>query len=240
MRVIYKQYDLCNDNTYIIDNFAPSELQFYGIAFNGLWTAPNTYATAPGWFGILNYGYGIEGWQFLLEPTVLEGTYVLSFSLEGGNELLIVINVKDDCSVPIISTDCCNSLNIVWLNHLGGYENFNFTGKRTIYEVNAGENETFKTYDMTLKNSQISDVYRAVVVNTGVIERSLLTKLESLKNSIQAWYYDETLPTYYEWAQRFTPIILDRESLIVNDTKEKIIERSVRFLIAKEVAIQTQ
>jgi hypothetical protein len=33
---------------------------------------------------------------------------------------------------------------------------------------------------------------------------------------------------------------LDRESIIINDTREKIIQRSVRFIVAKEVVTQSQ
>jgi hypothetical protein len=48
------------------------------------------------------------------------------------------------------------------------------------------------------------------------------------------------LPTYYEFDKRFTPIFLDREAIITADNREQVIERTIKFRVAKEANIQSQ
>ena len=237
MRVIYKEYNLCTTDNLIserIDAFTNSPRTLLGE-----WT-PNGYVSAPLWFGWYSIFSSLQVYDF--NPSTLsEGTTVIGF-LANGVEYLIVINIGSTCgySLPSVSGTCCNGYNLVWLNQYGGYESFLFTGKRIIFELNEGETSQFKTQNLTLKNSEIKNLYRAVVVNTGLIEKERLNNLESLRSSIQAWVYDEELPEYYNYEDRFTPIVIDRDSFVVNDTKEKVVDRSIRFLIAKEKVIQGQ
>ena len=240
MRIVYKVYNVCDSDSPVFQYFDDNVKNFTVLSFNGLWTAPNTYSPSPDWFFAYNDGFGnISSWLFVPSnaPT---GSYPMSFSGTDGNEYLIVVNKLATCVDSTFSNKCCDSTNIVWVNTLGGYENYIFGGIRKILELNEGDSDTFKTQDLTLKNSQLKNVYDTVVVNTGKVPLSHLEKLKSLRNSIQAWYYNESLPDYYEWNSRFAPIILDREGMILSDTKEKIIERSVRFRIAKEINIQSQ
>jgi hypothetical protein len=233
VKIVYKSYNLCATNGVIsepLDAFTNTPRTLLG-RWNG-----SAYVTAPVWFT------WISGTSYTFNmASVTTGTTVIGFSADG-IEYLIIINKGSVCAPTTISytPECCTGLNIVWLNREGGYQSFLFGGKRAIYEINDGEAETFKTQNLTLKNSSLKDVYRAVVVNTGVIDRELLSVLESLRNSIQAWVYDEDLPDYLNFEDRFTPIIVDRESMIVRDTKERIVERTFRFLIAKELNIQGQ
>ena len=232
MKIVYKSYNLCATNGVIsepLDTFTNTPR-----ALLGRWTGSG-YVTVPAWFTWTGTSYTFN------MASVTTGTTVIGFSADG-IEYLIIINKGSVCAAAVISytPECCTGLNIVWLNREGGYQSFLFGGKREIYEINDGEAETFKTQNLTLKNSSLKDVYRAVVVNTGVIDRELLSVLESLRNSIQAWVYDEELPDYLNFEDRFTPIIVDRESMIVRDTRERIVERTFRFLIAKELNIQGQ
>jgi len=240
VRIVYKVYNVCDSDGGVFQYFDDNIKNFTVLSVNGLWTAPNTYSTTPDWFTAYNDGFGNYSSWFFVPSSVPTGSYPISFSGTDGNEYLIVITKTATCADYSFSNKCCDSTNIVWVNTLGGYENYIFGGIRKVLELNEGDSDTFKTQDLTLKNSQLQNIYDTVIVNTGKIPLSHLTKLKSLRNSIQAWYYNESLPSYYEWASRFTPIILDREGMILSDTKEKIIERSVRFRIAKEINIQSQ
>jgi hypothetical protein len=232
VKIVYKSYNLCATNgvvSELLDAFTNTPR-----ALLGRWTG-STYVAVPAWFTWTGTSYTFN------MASVTTGTTVIGFSADG-IQYLIIINKGSVCAPAVISytPECCTGLNIVWLNREGGYQSFLFGGKRAIYEINDGEAETFKTQNLTLKNSSLKDVYRAVVVNTGVINSELLSVLESLRNSIQAWVYDEELPDYLNFDDRFTPIIVDRESMIVRDTRERIVERTFRFLIAKELNIQGQ
>lgn len=236
MKIVYKSYNLCTTDTTIserLDAFTNSPRTLLGQ-----WT-PTGYVTAPLWFGwVTIFGANI----YTFNPTTLtNGATVIGF-LADGIEYLIIINIGTSCGFNSFTfePECCTGTNIVWLNQQGGYQNFLFSGKRSIFEVGEGEVERFKTQNMTLKNASIRNLYRSVIVNTGVIDVELLPILESLRCSIQAWVYDEELPEYLNYEDRLTPIIIDRDAMIVRDTKERIVERSIRFLIAKEKIIQGQ
>jgi len=239
-RVIYKNYSVCSGDIEVSQSFDASIADYNTLTVNGVWTAPDTYSSTPDWFTPYNNGFGSYDSFYFLPSDVPTGTFPISFSGTDGNEYLVVINKTAECGDISYSNKCCDSINIMWLNKYGGRENYIFGGIRKVFDINEGEDATFKTQELVLKNSKLSNVYKGVIANTGKIPKSHLIKLESLKTSIQAWVYDETLPAYYEFADRFYPIILDRESMILNDTKEKIIERSVRFRVAKEVNIQSQ
>jgi hypothetical protein len=239
VRIVYKLYNVCDSDIPVFQYFDDNVINFTTLSLNGLWTAPNTYSSLPSWFYAYEVYGDYKGWLF--NPSAIPtGTFPISFSGTDGNEYLIVITKTATCVDNTFANKCCDSTNIVWVNTLGGYENYIFGGIRKVLELNEGDSDTFKTQDLTLKNSQLQNIYNTVIVNTGKVPLSHLAKIESLRNSIQAWYYDSTLPAYYEYSNRFIPIILDREGMILSDTKEKIVERSVKFRIAKEINIQSQ
>lgn len=240
MRIVYKVYNVCDNDSAVLQYFDDNVKTFTVLSVNGLWTAPNTYASTPSWFTSYNDGFGNYSSWFFVPSNIPTGNYPISFSGTDGTEYLIVINKLATCVDNAYANKCCDSTNIVWVNSLGGFENYIFGGVRKVLELNDGDSATFKTQDLTLKNSQLQNIYNTVIVNTGKVPLSHLTKIESLRNSIQAWYYDSALPAYYEYSNRFIPIILDREGMILSDTKEKIVERSVKFRIAKEINIQSQ
>lgn len=241
MKVTLKKYSGCNtqSNEFIeqVDNSLLGKL----VTYNGLWVSDGVYTTPPFDFAeILDPTLSfIVSWNLQLLGLYPIGTYPLSISGSDGNEYFIIVEVVAACDLPTYTLDCCNSINIVWLNREGGFENYIFTGRRQIFEVEEGEAIEFKTSNLTRKNAQIENIYNAVVVNTGDIPKEHLIKLASLRSSIQAWVYTE-LVGYIDFTERLTPILIDRQSIIVNDTREKIIQRSVRFIVAKEVVTQSQ
>jgi hypothetical protein len=240
VRIINKHIVVCDDSSAVFNFFDESIINFAVLTVNGLWTAPDTYDATPSWFTAYNDGFGNYSSYLFVPSNVPTGTYPISFSGTDGNEYIIIIEKTATCEGNVFTNKCCPSINLVWVNQNGGFENYIFSGKRQVYEVTEGESETFKTYDMTIKNAEIAGIYTTVLVNTGVMPSSHLAKIESLKKSIQAWLYDETLPIYYEFDKRFTPIFLDREAIITADNREQVIERTIKFRVAKEANIQSQ
>jgi len=239
VRIIDKHITVCEDSLPIFNYFDNRIIDFTTLSVNGLWVSDGVYNALPVWF----YAYEIYGNYvgYLFSPTNIPiGVFPISFSGANGNEYIVVIERIAECENKVFINKCCPSINLVWVNQNGGFENYIFSGKRQVYEVSEGNAETFKTYDMTIKNAEIAGIYTTVLVNTGVMPSSHLAKIESLKKSIQAWVYDETLPSYYEFDKRFTPIFLDREAIITADNREQVIERTIKFRVAKEANIQSQ
>lgn len=240
MKKTLKKYTSCNVNTF--NETLDAVFVRAQLTYNGLFVSNGVYSTAPFTF---NTTSNLDGYviQYTADLTgTANGTYPLSFSANdgSGDEYFVIFEVVTACEIPTYTLDCCGAINLVWLNKEGGYENYIFTGRRQVYEVEGGEAIEFKTANLTRKNAQLSNIYNAVIVNTGDIPREHLVKLASLRSSIQAWIYEGELPAYIEFDERFEPILIDRDSIVVNDTREKIIQRSVRFIVAKEVVIQSQ
>ena len=99
---------------------------------------------------------------------------------------------RSTCTDYSFANKCCDSTNIVWVNTLGGYENYIFGGIRKVLELNEGDGDTFKTQDLTLKNSQLKNVYDTVVVNTGKVPLSHLGKLKSPVVNLTGFLYPAT------------------------------------------------
>lgn len=140
------------------------------------------------------------------------------------------------CPIPTPDTtaysNCCdNQTNIFWLNRTGGFENYIFTGVKT-FEVDGGDSKSFIT-DKVLKYSEKTKIYNGKIVTTSSVPKSHVDKLDSLRQSIQAWEYDETTLT-------FTEIILDTTSYEKYTTKKKIFDVAIRYLYAEEITIQRQ
>lgn len=242
MKITLKKYTGCNSQTNIFTQNVPSILFGVITDYNGLYLGGNTYDTPP--FSVTidkdETETFVTGWTIDIAGSYANGTYPLSFTGTDGNEYFIVIEVVDACDIPTYTLNCCNAYNIVWINREGGFENYIFTGKNQIFEVESGDEITFKTSDLVRKFAEKKSIYRAIQIGTGKIPKSHSTKIESLRNSIQAWLYDENAPIYIDFEERFTPIYLDFDSFTVLDTSEKVYEVNIRFLIAKELAIQSQ
>ena len=242
MKITLKKYSGCNSQTNIFTQNVPSNLLGVLTTYNGLYEGNNTYSTPP--FSVTmeldETNTFITRWTIDIAGSYANGTYPLSITGTDGNEYFIVIEVTDVCEIPTYTLNCCNAYNIVWVNREGGFENYIFTGKNQVFEVESGDEITFKTSDLVRKFAEKKSIYRAVQIGTGKIPKSHSVKIESLRNSIQAWLYDEDAPIYIDFEERFIPIYIDFDSFTVLDTSLKVYEVNLRFLIAKELAIQSQ
>ena len=237
--IVFKQQTSCNGTGKFCAIFFDDVLAQNGaFSVNGMLQDDGTFTALPSWiltFTATNFYANLSG--------VIPDVYVFGFT-RGADIYLIEITVTDDCTVATHNNPICTPDNtqthIVWLSREGGYENYIFSGKRFITETGTGDSETTKTFDLIKKNAQTTGIYRAVTVSTGVVPREHLVKLESLCNSVQAWVFDDTLPFYYDWSKRFKEIILDRQTFSTGDTNERMVERSIKYFIAKELITQVQ
>lgn len=140
------------------------------------------------------------------------------------------------CPIPTPETEaysnCCdNQTNIVWLNRQGGFENYIFSGVKT-FEVDGGSSKTFIT-NFLKKYSEKTGIYNGKVVTTSSVPRSHVDKLDSLRQCIQAWEWDEDDNT-------FTEILVDTTDYEKYGSKQKIFDVAIRFIYAEEILIQRQ
>lgn len=242
MNIVIKKYRACNLRTTPFIESVDATLIGKLATFNGVWESEGAYSVPPFDFAeildpTLSY---IVSWELRVLGSYPTGTYPLSISGNDGNEYFVIVEIVDECELPVYQLNCCDSYNIVWLNREGGFENYIFAGKNKIFEVEAGEEISFKNSELIRKYAEKKSIYRAVQIGTGKIPKTHAQKIESLRNSIQAWRYDESLPPYLEFSNRFTPIHIDFDSFTVLDTSNKVYEANIRFLIAKELVIQSQ
>ena len=241
MKITLKKYSGCNTQTNIFTQNVPPNLLGVLTTYNGLYEGNNTYSTPP--FSVTiqmdETDTFVTGWIIDIAGSYGVGTYPLSITGTDGNEYFVVIEVTDSCGIETYNLNCCNAYNIVWVNR-DSFENYIFTGKNQVFEIESGDEITFKTSDLVRKFAEKKSIYRAIQIGSGKIPKSHSVKIESLRNSIQAWLYDEDAPIYIDFEERFTPIYLDFDSFTVLDTSEKVYEVNIRFLIAKELAIQSQ
>jgi hypothetical protein len=242
MKITLKKYSNCNSKTVTLIEQVDASLLGVLTTYNGVWVSDGTYTTAPFDFAeifdpTLSF---IVSWEINPLGNYPLGVYPLSISGNDGNEYFVIVEVIAACELPTYELSCCNSLNIVWVNREGGFENYIFTGKNKVFEIESGDEITFKNSDLQRKYAEKKSIYRALQIGTGRIPKAHSVKIESLRNSIQAWLYDEALPPYIDFSERLIPIYIDFDSFTVLDTSVKGYEANIRFLIAKELVIQSQ
>lgn len=128
--------------------------------------------------------------------------------------------------------NCCdNQSNIVWLNQQGGYQNYIFTGIKTI-QVKGGDANTFKSNNIT-RYYQKENVYDGKIITTSNIAQAHVDYLDSLRQSIQAWEWNTVLDTFRE-------ILIEVEDYDKYTTRQKLFDVPIRFIYADSIVIQTQ
>lgn len=133
---------------------------------------------------------------------------------------------------PEVFENCCtNQTNIVWLNREGGFQNYIFSGVKTI-EVSGGDAKTFKRNGI-IKYYQRENIYDGKIVTTSNIPRNHVDYLDSLRHSIQAWEWNQADSTFRE-------ILIDIEDYVKYTTRQKLFDVAIRFIYADEILIQTQ
>lgn len=194
----------------------------------------NEASGEPSWFTWLSHPFlgALTGWQFTAPSSL--GIYTVLFNeLKGGVlynwQIQIVVTVFDQ-----VYNNCCdNQRDIAWLNKEGGWQNYIFTGVRTIrHEIN-GDN-TYETSDYVTKYSEIEKVYNAEIITTGDVPKSHIDIIDSLRDSIQAFLWNDETQAYD------IPILVEKKSVTKYKTNDKFYEANVKFKYAERLIVQTQ
>lgn len=194
-------------------------------------TATISIPTLPAWITATDDGTNkILTLEF--EPTVASET-----SYDFGDFTVYVSVVSTTTMFPSIEACCTDSLNIGWFNRLGGWQNWNFACKR-MYQIEGENSKTFVN-DITLKYSDINDVFQAVEVMADVFNRKQLDYISTLSYSIQAYLFNSATSEFD------IPILIDRKSVTKYDKyglgeKQFPFPFQFRFIYAKKLLIQTQ
>lgn len=165
-------------------------------------------------------------------PNAIVGCYTFEFS--DGMTPLFTLEI---CVYPLQkSNGVCpdNIANIAWVNREGGWSSYVFEGRKT-YGKDISTVTTYKRGN-ELKRSTVEDVYDVVEVN--IVNKSIrdLIFISSLRQSIQAYLYDEST---LQWS---IPIFIDKDSFPIYSIPFKQIEVADKFTfrIANEIIIQSQ
>lgn len=202
-------------------------------------------SSTPSWFDpYVWFGFWFTGYSFTapLELGTFQVDFQCAFSTPLGS-VLIDYNIIIVVSAQIIAIPvevCCvekKQCNIAWLPREGGWVNWIFTGIRTV-KVKMKRANTFKQLDecgdLALKYSERPDIYDALICTSGDITLTQTEYLDSLKESIQAFAYNDD-------NGRFDiPVLVDSKSYTKYKTKDKFFEVKVSFIFATEIKVQTQ
>lgn len=204
----------------------------------GFWVTVIPYDTetisipsVPAWIAIVN-DTGDKTLTITFTPTAAGSFGAYAFT---AFNLYVVVTA----SFYLSQSNCCTGepMNIAWLNRLGGWQNFSFNCSRT-YEIDGASAKTFVN-DLTIKYSDINDVYDAVAVDADLANRTEINLVATLKYAVQAFLYNtDTL----EWD---IPILIDRDSFPKYDRyglkqMQFPFNFTFRFIYATKLLIQTQ
>lgn len=142
--------------------------------------------------------------------------------------LLLKVHVRESCEE--LYDNCCDGMNIQWLNQVGGMQNYYFNGVKT-FEVTQENAKRYIDYNKIARYSDRGNVYKGMIVSTKAIPQEHVDLLDSLRYSIQA--YENRDDVLY-------PILIDPESYTKYKSKDKKFDVFIKFIYAEPVKIQTQ
>lgn len=202
-----------------------------GSLFSGLKLYELT--TLPSWITKGGFDPWI-GFVSIDTLTVSEGTYTYYFTLGGSPSIadacLIIEVVNSAITIPYIDNCNTNAKNIMWITREGGRASYIFD-QRKDYSVVAGGAVTYETINNEVKYIDKGKVYDAVTVYKSGIRDVEVEYIASLRNSIQAWEYNET-------TDAFTPIIIEQDKFNTLSSKVKFNEVSFSYRYAKSKSYQ--
>jgi len=165
-------------------------------------------------------------------PNAIVGCYTYEFF--DGATLLFTLEI---CVYPLQKADSLcpdNVANIAWVNREGGWSSYVFDGRKT-YGKDISTVNTYKR-GTELKRSTVEDVYDVVEVSVSNKAIKDLIFIASLRQSIQAYLYDEST---LQWS---IPIFIDKDSFPVYSVpfKQIRVDQKFTFRMSNEIIIQKQ
>lgn len=98
--------------------------------------------------------------------------------------------VSMDTRFKIVPSCCTDNRNIMWFNRYGGFQNWNFTRKRTDSISIEGDEGIFNN-DLNLTTSDVGKVYPMETIEA-LIGKAHIDCVNKLKYSIRHYLYNET------------------------------------------------
>lgn len=141
----------------------------------------------------------------------------------------VIVHVLSDDECSELYDNCCDGINIQWLNQVGGMQNYYFNGVKT-FEVSQENAKRYIDYNKIARYSDRGNVYNGMIVSTKAVPQSHVDLLDSLRYSIQA--YENRDDVLY-------PILIDPESYTKYKSKDKKFDVYLKFIYADPVKIQT-
>lgn len=165
-------------------------------------------------------------------PSVGEYTYY--FTLSGSPSIAdacLIVEIVSTASITNVD-NCTNPLNknLVWITREGGKASYIFDQRKN-FSVKAGDSKTFETANNELKYINRGKVFDNVTVYKSGLTQNEIDYLSSLRNSIQAWEYNET-------TGELIPIVLKEDDYDTYNTKTNFYELSITYSYAKYKQIQ--
>ena len=190
------------------------------------WTASVYYGSAsiniaglPAWIvGTLDTVNKVVFFEFDTDG-VTAGTYTYDLTA-----FTIVVEVQATC-FNTLDACCENSVEVIWLNRQGGWQNMQFDWVRS-RELRAGGAQVFKN-DLTTYYSDMGTVHNGERLKIDVKTKEEYDYLIGLKYSIQAY-------------ANGLPILIDQESFPKYDHLTRVYDIGFSFIYAKELSIQKQ
>lgn len=226
--ITYKEITICEGERVINMDFSPYTNSWYVLEVE----TPDFVTAFSDPFSGGVYGYVINA------DEASAGDYLIRFSVfETSNrgpaigKFQIKIHVGE-CVTPQVT--CCKpgTVYIRWLSRTGGINEWPFPGVRE-YELRMDDGKMFKNYDLILQDSEIPNVYYGKNITSGDITKEQYDFVSELRYAIQAWEWNSE-------TQTATPIRLDRGSFSAYKSNSKFYEIAARYVLAREIIVQTQ
>ena len=128
------------------------------------------------------------------------------------------------------NVDQCNSATLAWLNPIGGWESYTFTGTQQPF-TDKGSAQTFINYRGEKRYASRDEVHQGVMQSTGNLNAIHSRQIADLFKTIQA---------YIITADGTFPIIIEPSSFRQVKSNEPWASYEFEYRLAEEDVIQTQ
>lgn len=166
---------------------------------------------------------------------VTPGTYTASVTVRqstADGDILgtytIAVIVKSVCTE--LTTNCCEGVDIAWINREGGIQNFYFNGKAREFNVRQDDVANYIDSRGIARYARKGQVYRGMVISAGDITKEQVDLLDGLRISIQQ---------YVEAATTLYPIVVDADNFTKYKRNDKFYDVTITFYYATPINIQT-
>ena len=210
----------------------------------------NIHILAPGVFGIgttsslfISGDFGMNYWD---TPSAVRrdmanvGSKIITGGTVGVEELVFSgIDGPDIC----IDDDCCpHPVYLTWLNHLGGWEYWNFCAQSDfgieIQEVTTAKKNIFSNWPQSFIDAETEEEYVSIQA-----KKSITIRAENLSNEEADFISSIKTSIHVQWMiDGFTDkrtVLVDKDSFVYKTETEKLQSITFNILMSDDEPIQT-